>query len=193
MKDLRFTNDTGQWLLIQTVVDTKRTLAEVRLYGTRPDRSVRAVSRLYDRTAAPTRPRYLPDPSIPPGTRKQSDTARGGMTIDVDRIITENGVEQSPERFRTIYKPWPDIFLYNPADLAQDSSVLPPSTPTVEGAPPADAPSPVEATPLPAEGAPPVDATPPPAEPAPPVGPPLVEPTAASPTEPTPVEPALNG
>ena len=163
-KDLRFTNDTGSWLLIETVVDAKHTLAEVRLYGTKPNRIVRAVSRLYDRTPAPKQARYLPDASIPPGSRKQTDTARGGMTIDVDRIITANGVEAAPERFRTIYKPWPDIFLYNPVVVASPTPVAPP---------------PVDPTPPPVDGAPP-------AEPPPPVDPPLVEPTAAPPAEPTP-------
>lgn len=117
VKDLRFVNDTGNWLLLETVTDTGRALAEVRLYGTKPNRIVQATSRIYDRTPAPPASVYLADPERPIGAPKQSDSARGGMTIDAYRTIIDNGVTRAPELFQTIYQPWPDIYLYNPADL----------------------------------------------------------------------------
>jgi hypothetical protein len=178
-QDFRFLNDTGHWMLIQTYVDEKRTLAEVRMYGTKPNRTVTLTSRVYDRKPMPPEAKYLPDPKIPRGTRKQSDKGRGGMTIDVYRTITENGVARSPELFRTVFRPWPNIYLYNPADIGSDGRpVVATAVPTVVPGDPSLPPV------LPPDGAaPPVDGVAPPLiEPAPaitpvPESPPAVEPT----------------
>jgi vancomycin resistance protein YoaR len=187
-QDLKFVNDTGNWLLLQTVVDVRRTLAEVRIYGTKPNRTVELTQNIYDRKPKPPTPVFLPDPEIRPGARRQSDTGRGGMTIDVHRIITENGVRREPELFRTIFRPWPDIYLYNPADLGPDGRPLPQPPAPPEGTqpppdgtqlPPADGSQP----PAPEPGAPPLVEQPPPADAAPPPAdgtqpPPAIEPPA---------------
>jgi vancomycin resistance protein YoaR len=115
--DLRFLNDTGNWLLIQTHVDVDKTLAEVRIYGTDPGRTVEFEGPvIFNRTPPPPAPEFVPNPSIPLGTRYQSDTARGGMSISFTRIIKEDGVEVDREEFLTVFKPWPNIFEVNPAD-----------------------------------------------------------------------------
>lgn len=157
VQDLKFMNDTGNWLLIQTLADHSRTLAEVRIYGTKPNRTVDVSWDIVKRVPAPTEPRYVPDSTIPSGARKQTDTARGGMTIEVYRKITENGVARKPELFRTVFQAWPNIYLINPRDLGPNGRPIPRPEPT----------------PPPADGTqPPTDATPPPADqtqPAPPV------------------------
>jgi vancomycin resistance protein YoaR len=132
-QDFQFLNDTGNWLLMQTYVDERRALAEVRLYGTKLDRVVSLTARRYDEKAKPPQPRYLPDSAIPRGTHKQSDKGRGGFTVDVYRTIVENGVKRSPQLFRTRFQPWPDIYLYNPADLGPNGRPLPrPEPPPVD-------------------------------------------------------------
>ena len=116
--------DTGNWLLLQSFSNPRTGLAEVALYGTKPNRTVELTRKVYDRVPAPTQPQFVTDPKQPRGTTKQSDTARGGMTIDVHRIITENGVRQQPDLFRTKFKSWPNIFVYNPADMGPDGRPL---------------------------------------------------------------------
>jgi vancomycin resistance protein YoaR len=129
--DLRFVNDTGNWLLIQTNVDPSRTLAEVLIYGTPNDRTVEFEGpEIFNRRAAPTAPKYVGNPAIPYGARKQTDTARGGMSIAFTRIIKEDGVEVDRERFVTTFEPWPNIFEVNPAELGPDGRLLPPPAPT---------------------------------------------------------------
>ena len=113
--DLRFLNDTGHWILIQSYSNPSTAVAEVAIYGTKPNRTVTATSKIYDRKPAPSEPTIVYDKTAPPGSRKQTDTARGGMTIDVYRTITENGVQHKPEVFRTIFKAWPNIFVVGPS------------------------------------------------------------------------------
>lgn len=43
VQDLKFVNDTGYWLLMEAIADTKAQVLSVRLYGTRPDRRVAVV------------------------------------------------------------------------------------------------------------------------------------------------------
>lgn len=123
--DLKFVNDTGAWLLIQAWSDPKSGIAQVEFYGTKPNREVQITGyRVYDRTPAPTEPVFVADPKVPQGSVKQTDTARGGMTIDLYRVITENGVQREPELFRTRFRAWPNIYTLNPADLGPDGRPL---------------------------------------------------------------------
>ncbi len=118
--DLKFLNDTGHWLLIQSGSNPRTGLAEVAFYGTKPDRTVAISQRVYDQRPAISEPVYIPDAKQARGRMHQTDTARGGMTIDVYRTITENGAAQEPELFRTVFKPWANKYAVNPADLGPD-------------------------------------------------------------------------
>lgn len=154
--DLKFMNDTGNWLLMQTFSNPVSGVAEVAFYGTKLDRQVALTRRVYDRIEAPTDPKFVADPEQPQGFSRQSDHARGGMTIDVYRVITENGVRKDPELFQTRFRPWPNIYVYNPADMGPDGRPLfaPGENPGAQPPPPpAEQPAPVD----PANPAPPAD------------------------------------
>jgi vancomycin resistance protein YoaR len=153
--DLKFVNDTGHWLLIQSWSNPKTGVAQVEFYGTKPNREVMLSQRVYDRQPAIANPVFVADSKQPRGVIKQTDTARGGMTIDVYRTIVENGVRQKPELFRTKFKPWPNIYAVNPADMGPDGkpaiqpqSEQPQATPAPGAATPA--PAPEQPTPAPA-------------------------------------------
>jgi vancomycin resistance protein YoaR len=144
--DLKFVNDTGNWLLIQSWSNPKTGVAQVEFYGTKPNRQVLLSQRVYDRLPQVWTPVYVADPKQPRGTIKQTDTARGGMTIDVHRTVIENGVRGKPELFRTKFKPWPNIYAVNPADMGPDGKPL--IQPETEQ--PQATPAPSDATPAPA-------------------------------------------
>jgi vancomycin resistance protein YoaR len=128
--DLKFLNDTGNWLLMESSVDKSRNLAEIRLYGTDTGRSVELVGPVTrNRTPAPTEPVYVAVEDRPVGSPRQSDTARGGMEIIFTRIVKQNGAEIERREFLTRFRPWPDIFEYNPADLGPDGKPRPSPTP----------------------------------------------------------------
>ena len=124
--DLKFLNDTGHWLLMQTYSNPKTGVASVRLYGTSPNRKVEMTQVIRDRIAAPTTPVYVTDPEQPAGAVKQSDHARDGLTIEIVRTVTElDGTVRDPDKYTTRFKPWPNIFVFNPVDLASNNPKIP--------------------------------------------------------------------
>jgi vancomycin resistance protein YoaR len=137
--DLKFINDTGAWLLIQAWSNPKTGVAQIELYGTKPNRTVDLTHKVYDHTPAPSEPVFVADPKVPRGTIKHTDKARGGMTIDVYRLVVENGAPRPPELFRTRFRPWPNIYTLNPADIGPDGKPL---IPFPQGDQPAPTPAP---------------------------------------------------
>jgi vancomycin resistance protein YoaR len=112
VNDLKFVNDTGNWLLMQADVDEARQVLAVRLYGTNPGRTVRLEGpTIANEVSAPSEPVYLDDSSLPAGTVHQSDTARGGRDITVNRVILKGGAELSRDSFFTRFRAWPNIFV----------------------------------------------------------------------------------
>ncbi len=112
VSDLKFMNDTGHWLLMEAVADESAQVLSVRLYGTKPNRSVSVRGPDVENVVAPPdEPVIVTDSSEPAGTVKQTDHARKGMDITVYRVITENGVEKPPEPFFTRFKAWPNVFV----------------------------------------------------------------------------------
>ncbi|MBC8160203.1 MAG: VanW family protein, partial [Roseiflexaceae bacterium] len=135
VQDLKFVNDTGAWLLMQATANPRNGLAEVALYGTKPDRTVSLTHEIIKRTPAIDKPEYVPDPKQPVGTVKRTDTARGGMVIEVYRTVVDGGVERPRELFSTNFQPWPNKYTVNPADIGPDGRPVflnPPPAPTVD-------------------------------------------------------------
>ena len=152
--DFKFLNDTGHWLLVQS--STNGSVAEVRIYGTNDGRTVSLIGPVTtNKVPAPTAPVYVADPKRPRGSPRQSDTARGGMTITFTRVIERNGQTFERREFQTQFRAWPNIFEINPADLGANGRPVPQATRTpdpVEPQPTGVAPPP-EVTPAPAPSA----------------------------------------
>jgi len=124
--DLKFLNDTGHWLLMQTYSNPKTGVASVRLYGTSPKRNVEMTQVIRDRVTAPTVPVYVTDPEQPAGAVKQSDYARDGLTIEIVRTVTDaDGTVRDPDKYTTRFKPWPNIYVFNPVDLVGNTPQIP--------------------------------------------------------------------
>ncbi len=112
VNDLKFVNDTGNWLLMQTVVDEVNQVLTVDLYGTRPDRTVSIEGPFVSNvTPPPAAPVFVDDPTRPSGTSYQSDVAREGRDIMIYRIISENGVEVRRDEFLTRFRAWPNVIV----------------------------------------------------------------------------------
>ncbi|MEF3273638.1 MAG: VanW family protein [Chloroflexus sp.] len=112
VQDLKFVNDTGHWLLMQTSIDEQAQVLVVQLYGTRSERNVRIEGPIVsNEVRAPTEPVYIDDPSLPRGTLRQTDVARNGRDISIYRIITDANGQERRELFFTRFRPWPNIYL----------------------------------------------------------------------------------
>lgn len=111
VQDMRFTNDTGGWLLMQSAVDLRRQRLSIMLYGTPTGREVSMDYKVLERTPAPTEPVYVDDPAQPAGTLRKTDAARGGLTVEVYRTVRVGGRLLSDDTFETTFKPWPNIYV----------------------------------------------------------------------------------
>ncbi len=112
ISDLKFVNDTGHWLLMQTEVDLSNAVLTVQLFGTQPDRIVELDGPyISNEVPAPSSPIYIEDPTRPAGSLYQSDVARNGRDIVIHRVIKQDGVEVRSDTFFTRFKPWPNVFV----------------------------------------------------------------------------------
>jgi vancomycin resistance protein YoaR len=109
--DMRFTNDTGGWLLMESYVDLARQRLTVALYGAPTGRQVTYDHRVIARTPAPSKPVYVNDPTKPSGYSKKSDTARGVIKVEVYRTVTAAGRTIAQDTFPTEFRPWPNIYV----------------------------------------------------------------------------------
>jgi vancomycin resistance protein YoaR len=109
--DFKFLNDTGSYLLLQTLVDTKAMTAEFRLYGTSDGRKATITKPvIYDQTPPPE-DLYIDDPTLHAGTIKQIDYKAWGAKSKFDYTVERNGEIIYQKTFLTVYKPWQAKFL----------------------------------------------------------------------------------
>ncbi len=111
--DLKFINDTGNWLLMQANVDEINQVLTVQLYGTRPNNRTVEIDgpHVTNVVPAPATPVYIEDASKPAGYLVQSDAARNGRDIVIHRTVLENGMVLREDSFYTHFQAWPNIFV----------------------------------------------------------------------------------
>ena len=103
--DLKFKNDTGKAILVQTSVNPANSSLTVRFYGTKPDRQVALEGPTISNRQPPGPPVYQDDPSLPPGQQKQVEWPREGMDIKYSRVIKQGGQVVSRDNFVSEYIP----------------------------------------------------------------------------------------
>jgi vancomycin resistance protein YoaR len=119
--DLKWQNDTGHYILIQTNVDRANQTVTFRFYGTNPGRTVERDGP-YESSPVPSGPAvYRDDPTLPKGQTKQIEWAKDGLDVTVYRIIKENGVEVQRDTFFSRYRPWQAVYLVGTKETNQDS------------------------------------------------------------------------
>lgn len=109
--DLRFINDSGGWLLIQTWADLNRQRLYITLYGPDIDRHVEMSHKIIKHLPKPRKSVTVDDPSLPAGTFKQTDWAQPGLVVEVYRHIWENGTLTESNTFYTTFEAWPNIYV----------------------------------------------------------------------------------
>ncbi len=109
--DLKFKNDTGHHILVQTVIDNSEQRLTFMLYGTSDGRiSEITTPVILSQTPAPE-PKYEDDPNLPKGTVKQVDFAAAGAKTTFSRTVTRNGKVILSDTFNSNYRPWQAVFL----------------------------------------------------------------------------------
>ena len=110
--DLRFRNDTGHPVLLQSAVDPVSGTLIYRVYGTRTGRQVRLEEVDISNRQEPEEPLPdVPDPSLPLGERKQVEWAAEGMQVTVTRAIFEADSPTTKDTFVSKFVPWREKWL----------------------------------------------------------------------------------
>jgi hypothetical protein len=76
---------------------------------------------------------YQVDERLPAGTKKQVETAHGGLTTVITRRIVTPGQPDQVDQFRSVYKPWPNWYIVASASQVPGGVPTPVVTPTPEG------------------------------------------------------------
>lgn len=109
--DLKFKNDTGHHILIQTVVDNASQRLTFMLYGTSDGRVSEITTPVILSQSPAPEPKYEDDPNLPKGTVKQVDFAAAGAKVYFKRIVTRDGKVITDETFNSNYRPWQAVYL----------------------------------------------------------------------------------
>jgi vancomycin resistance protein YoaR len=109
--DLKFKNDTGNYLLIQAKADAQNYTLAFEIYGTSDGRSVEITKPVISSQIAPPPDLYQDDPTLPVGTVKQVDWKAWGAKVSFDYKVTKNGETIFQKSFFTNYQPWQSVFL----------------------------------------------------------------------------------
>jgi vancomycin resistance protein YoaR len=109
--DLKWVNDTGHYILIQTYVDKANQRLSFRFYGTNPGRTVE-MDGPHEANPVKHGPAvYRDDPTLPKGQTKQIEWAKDGLDVTIYRIIKEDGIEVQRDTFFSRYRPWQAVYL----------------------------------------------------------------------------------
>lgn len=109
--DLKFKNDTGHYLLIQTTFLPQEWRLIIDFYGTHDGRLATLSNfRLWDITPPPA-PLYIDDPNLPKGEIKQIDWAAYGAKAAFDWEVVRDGKILQKETFYSHYQPWQAKYL----------------------------------------------------------------------------------
>ncbi|MFN2290183.1 MAG: VanW family protein [Anaerolineae bacterium] len=109
--DLKWANDTGHYILIQTYVDKANQTLTFRFYGTNPGRNVEMDGPHEANPVPHGEAVYRDDPTLPKGQTKQIEWPKDGLDVTVYRIIKEDGVEVRRDTFFSRYRPWQAVYL----------------------------------------------------------------------------------
>jgi vancomycin resistance protein YoaR len=112
--DFKFTNDTPNWLLMETYVNEAARTLTWKFYSTSDGRSVEWETTGPQNIEPPPDPVYNENPELPKGTIKQVDWEAEGADITVTRTIYKDGQVYLSDSFFTHYMPWKAVYEYGP-------------------------------------------------------------------------------
>ncbi len=109
--DLKFTNDTPGYVLIEATADPKHYSLVFELYGTNDGR-VATTSKPVVSNVTPALPTiYQDDPTLPKGVTKQVDFSAAGAKVTFNYIVERAGTTIYKKTFVSNYRPWAAVYL----------------------------------------------------------------------------------
>lgn len=112
--DLKFVNDTGHHVLIQSTYDGTNKKLTYEIYGTSDGRKVNISNyRQWDATPAPPDV-FIDDPTLPPGKVIQDEHRIPGLKTAFDWTVTRDGEVLHQKTFQSSYTPWAAVYRRGP-------------------------------------------------------------------------------
>jgi vancomycin resistance protein YoaR len=108
--DLKFKNDTGHYILIQSNANLDNYALTFELYGTKDGRTVSIMKPVISNMVAPPPDLYQDDPTLPMGKIVQTDFAAWGANVYFTRTVTKNGKVIISDKFVSNYQPWQAVY-----------------------------------------------------------------------------------
>jgi vancomycin resistance protein YoaR len=112
--DFKFTNDSANWLLMETYVDGPGRTLTWKFYSTSDGRSVEYQTTGLKNIVEPPEPLYEENSSLAAGQIKQVDWEAEGADVTVTRTVMRNGQFYFQDNFITHYLPWRAVYQYGP-------------------------------------------------------------------------------
>ena len=115
-KNLKFKNDTGKTLLIQTEWDEKAQTLGFYLFGRAPDRKVIVSKPSVSAFKPAAQPSYSADDGVRLGSSRRIDVPMQGMTSVITRRVTMSDGKVRKDTLRSVYAPWGAVYAVHPKD-----------------------------------------------------------------------------
>ncbi|HZQ06676.1 MAG TPA: VanW family protein [Anaerolineae bacterium] len=110
--DMKFVNDTPNYILIESVIDVPNNKLSFNFYGTKPNgREVKMTDPVVSNIQPHPPTKYIDDPTLPKGQLKQIDFAVDGEDVTLYREIYQNGTLVTRQKFFSHYDPWQAVYL----------------------------------------------------------------------------------
>lgn len=112
--DLKFINDTPDWLLMETYVDESASRITWKFYSTWDGRTVDWETSGPTNVEEPEKPLYNENPELDAGEIKQVEWEADGADVRVDRSVFNQDGLLFADTFNTHYEPWRSVYEYGP-------------------------------------------------------------------------------
>ncbi len=109
--DLKFKNDTKNFILIQSFLNPDEQSLEFTLFGKKDGRISKVTDPIILSESPAPPPAYQDDPTLPKGTTKQVDFAAAGAKVQFSRVVEKDGKVITSETYTTNYAPWKAVYL----------------------------------------------------------------------------------
>ncbi len=107
--DLRFVNDTGNYILVRGILEG--TTAVFEFWGTRDGRIVSQTKPKVYNFVSPPPPKIIETDELPPGEKKCTEKARQGATAEFTYMVEYPDGEVKEKVFKSYYRPWQEVCL----------------------------------------------------------------------------------
>ncbi|MFZ5364709.1 MAG: VanW family protein [Patescibacteria group bacterium] len=127
--DVKFINDTGHYILIQTEIIGN--ILRFEFWGTDDGRKVEVTDPVIFNITYPGPTKEIVSPDLEPGQRKCTERAHNGADAVFYRTITPASGDAIKETWSSTYRPWQAVCLVGPEAPAAEEPAAPaePSTP----------------------------------------------------------------